>query len=719
MADETTNTTTSGELGVIQVTSDKLTNIDYFMSGNENLTEVDCPFPHVTTAKEAFRDCTKLKTFKGGSNSPSDSKGFPKLQNADGLLYKTAIAQFSTNDVPMPAVTNASSMLWSCPNLSSVHLRLPLATNANGIVQDCPNLKYVEAYMDSLGTEENVSLTLPNGVLTATVSLQNAKYFQLPSTVTTANITVGAMQDCSQLIPSESALTNLTLNVPAATTFGGNTLPTSLTRCSLSFGALQNGDNLLKGSNYNFSISGLGNLTSANDMFNGCSGVPTEWETNLPSLTSANGMFKGCTGLVSIKSSMPSLVEAKSMFEGCTGLQYAYLHLASKKDETSVSSLKDGSGMFKDCTSLQLIAGKFISQTSSGGKYEPIVLNSLENGKEMFKHTHITTFGTVDNAIDMPKLENGTGMFSGISNKEGQHNYLATFNAKAPKLVDGSYMFAYNPIMVGYDQTASRATFKLDNTTTTIQERVDSHLNNGSSMFYGCSSLIKINREMINLSGLVYGDNMFKGCSSLVSVEASCYSLLAGMNMFCGCQLDNTSLEYIALHINNLVEGGWVKYNEEGKKEYLREGEWKYKMWSDTVPTTIAEGDEGGQTNITEVEIPSTSRAVIHVDYQASVTPEQQLAFQKSLYNKGWKVTSCTGPNTNLSISEDNKVDTDDKSFVEDISAWKTQRYQRYNMKITSITSRTNSEGKVEGVMYGTSDVHPESTESGDSGTES
>lgn len=136
-------------------------------------------------------------------------------------------------------------------------------------------------------------------------------------------------------------------------------------------------------------------------------------------------------------------------------------------------------------------------------------------------------------------------------------------------------------------------------------------------------------------------------------------------------------------------------------------------MWSDTATTTIAEGDEGGQSNITEVEITEGSRAVIHVDFDDTVTDAQKLSFEKSLHDKGWTLSTCEGVNTNLNISEDNFLDGTDTPFVSDIGEWKKQRLERYDMKITSITSRTNAEGKVEGVMYGTSKVKKESTDTG------
>ena len=131
MSDETnTNTTTTGELGIIEVTSDKLKNIDNFLSGtpdapNNDLESIDCDFNYVESAQYAFAYCPNLKTVKGK---------YPKLTNASGMFKASGMESFSTDNVQMGEVTNASHMLANSPSLKTVKLYLPKATNVTEII---------------------------------------------------------------------------------------------------------------------------------------------------------------------------------------------------------------------------------------------------------------------------------------------------------------------------------------------------------------------------------------------------------------------------------------------------------------------------------------------------------------------------------------------------------------------------------------------------------
>ena len=112
---------TDRKLGIIEVESELLTNIDNFLKNDENITRVECPFPHVTSAVSAFQYCVNLKSFKGDLNSLTNGTrmfsdcekletftgNLPSLTKGNSMFYATNLSEFTTE---LPSLTDGTEM---------------------------------------------------------------------------------------------------------------------------------------------------------------------------------------------------------------------------------------------------------------------------------------------------------------------------------------------------------------------------------------------------------------------------------------------------------------------------------------------------------------------------------------------------------------------------------------------------------------------------------
>lgn len=719
---------TERKLGIIQVNSDLLTNLDGFMDGNTNLTEVNCPFPYVTTAVSAFANCTSLNSF---------SVKFPELQDATKLLYKSSIAVFTTGEEGWNKVTDATSMLEGCTELTSARIRMNSVTNVSNIFANTSNkLTNVYLHMQSLGTgsndeSKNGNLKLPNSVNSLECHLANVQYLTLPSNLTTATLDLPKMSDGSCLNINGTALSTLTGKFNTMTTFGGHSFPTSLTTCSLDFtntvdgqtvGSLINGSNLFKDcsslAQLSFQTGSLSSLQNGTSMFQRSS-LKT-WGIDLPSLTTGTYMFQYCQNLSFVNSNLGALTNGEYMFEKDEALSSVY---------TNLSSLIDGSHMFANCSKLTNLKSQEMVENGSEraeinfenlkngsymfancGKIKEFypTLPSLQNGSHMFSNCiGFTSFGAAS-VKNLPKMENGSNMFEGCYN-------MTSVRITTPEMVDGSYMFSnckglnYSSLSIDSRSISSDGTVSY------------SKLSNGSYMFSYCNQLQSVNINVIDLRSLENGSNMFANCSNLTTFLSSLESLKTGEYMFHNCKLDEQSLTSISAEINDL--SSQINREDPDNVQYLDESYWTYKTWDDngTNAAVVTEGDQTEQSNIKDNVIPVDTRRVIHVDIDASVPTDKWLSFVDAMDKKGWIVRSCSNREVVYDISVDNKSSAD-KSFVEDIASWRKEilNNSSYEIKLTKIMyDDTNNEG----LMYGTAKVYPkdsqESGETGDEGTQS
>lgn len=768
MSDEittTSGTTTSGELGIIQIGSTKLTNIDNFLSGTSNkpnldLESVECDFPFVETAVDAFAFCKALNSFKGKYERLKDSTrmfyhsslpqfishegdnqiDMPSLETAEDMLANSAIsvANFYTTSAKnvkgifnsCPNLTTATLVtgqattveeaLYNCQNLTTASLKAPSATNVSGALKDCPKLTTVEI---ELGNASTASLFDGSTSITTLRGRSGDANFKYPTSLQNAEINLPNVTDGGNLIDGCNNLIKISGDLTRVTSFGGKTVPSTLTHFDANIGGLINGDNLFKNRPNCTTIiiptNGLNNMTSGINMFKG-SNAFQNWDAKLDKLSDGTEMFQS-SSLASFNAEMKSLDKGENMFISCLNLEYVYTHIGSMtngshmfygcpnlkcvgNDNTcpsntinvSLSSLKDGSSMFAFCPEITNFA-------SDGG------LPNLENGSYMFSYSGLQEFIGVDSVIDgdsgevdASKLVNGVGMFADAKD-------LIHVKIKCPALVDASGMFSNTKL------TEAESNIIINNDVTAGETK----LSNASYMFshtdinyFGSTGGVSCNTTYLkNAAG------MFAGCSGLTGFGSDLSNLLTGDKMFCGCQLDISSLYAITESINDISD---IRIFTEDAVDptYPNENDWKYYRALQT-PT---KQQDGTIVYVEEAIIPVEQRGVIHIDClmpaegeeipegnpSGLVSDEFRRDFQRAMKQKGWTVTWCK-PLTelNINITDDNYLPDSSTPYTENVSRWKSDIYDVYKPRITSITMRetTGSEtekyGETIGVMIG------------------
>lgn len=761
MADETTNTNTERELGIIQIQSLKLDNIDNFMDGNVHLTEVDCDFPNVESAQNAFNSCSALTSFKGKYNS---------LKNATGMLRKTALSSIEIGqgkDVQMTFVNNINKLLEECTSLTSATIDLPSVENAqflfngcsslNSVTLNIPNVKYLNSCfsncislgqssltlnsalqldnmysgctsihaisIDAINATSAVGIisgcnslntlhiglpkaelgnqfTLPNSLKTLSGSIK-VNNLQFTQNLNTATIDIPNVTDGDKLISGAPNLTTIGGNWSGIISFGGKTLPKSLTTVeNLNLSGLQNGNSLFKGADQIQSLSFAGtfnNLENAQYMFAYCPKTNTI-SLNFPKLKNAKGMFlesddisNGDTTIIA-----PELEYADEMLRGVSGINPLYMDLAS-----TISA----KGMLKHCTELKRI---FKADKSDLGSFPQMV-----DGDYMLSYTNVETFPnyspTVTN-FTMPELISGSNMF--LNSKS-----LKQFTIVAPKLVCADGMFKNTKVQYLATAVTGYLESKLETGTLAY------YISTASSMFEGCTDLRGVSSSHLNTEHLKNGASMFKNCSNLTEFGASLAELRTGKEMFCGCQLDERSLTYIESSIKNVRS--YFNWSEDGtkRKESKDDNDWKYYARGSSSPTNKPAGGDGIVSldgRITQNTIEEADRGVIHVDFHKDVSVERQQQFIDKLFEKGWTVSTCSDSiNMRVDITDDNPEDS--TPYTESIPSWKSKCYPI--LKITKIVQRAATEeeklkcyGDYVADMIGTKTSNKQS---GDSGTES
>src|SRR5574344_2045448 len=104
-------------------------------------------------------------------------------------------------------------------------------------------------------------------------------------------------------------------------------------------------------------------ITSASNMFIGCTGLTSIDTSGFTKVTNTTYMFFGCTGLTSIDTSgFTNVTNARYMFYNCTGL--------TSIDTSGFTKVTNADSMFSDCTSLTSIdTSAFKNLTSASGMF--------------------------------------------------------------------------------------------------------------------------------------------------------------------------------------------------------------------------------------------------------------------------------------------------------------------------------------------------------------
>ena len=113
---------------------------------------------------------------------------------------------------------------------------------------------------------------------------------------------------------------------------------------------LENGDNLFRNQNLESFGATMPNLTSARNMFRGCSNL-TRFASNVYELTDGSNMFNGCSNLTTFSGMMPKLKKATNMFKGCS--------LDKQSVKNIINQLSNGEGKSKNIIEVITIGVKY------------------------------------------------------------------------------------------------------------------------------------------------------------------------------------------------------------------------------------------------------------------------------------------------------------------------------------------------------------------------
>ena len=321
------------------------------------------------------------------------------------------------------------------------------------------------------------------------------------------------------------------------------------------------------------------NITSMNDMFDGCTNLHTVKIKciNLENITNASYMFNNCSSLVNIESisswtNKNNLTTIDYMFSGCTSLQSAEIFGGWDLSNTSVT------GLFNGCTSLnnvlatasnaasinKIIGALPARSTSNPGniKIAPVKLSDVNNTEAQNKFWNvddtailITEYKVPVNSVTEPVITiDGNLVITNRTDTDGNKIIaIYSMNSMPTKIsfkncVEVIEIYYINPEIVN-NMTSHTELFY----TCTALERIDTtgwtleKSTTLSSMFLGCESLETIDVSNFKVELVTNFASMFSGCMKLKSITGIekwvTSSLSTTSNMFAYCyELDTVNV---------------------------------------------------------------------------------------------------------------------------------------------------------------------------------
>lgn len=309
----------------------------------------------------------------------------------------------------------------------------------------------------------------------------------------------------------------------------------------------------------------------------------------------------------------------------------------------------------------------------TNGKENLSTLQNVINGKCLFLRSQLTTFND-----DLSCLMNGFQMFGNSKN-------LATFRSALPSLTNGIRMFYGCPKLTKFETklpnlVLAECMFANNTSLETINTCLP-NLTHAQGMFGGCSNLSKIRFSKNSFQCLYNGCDMFNGCSKIGEFYYELPYLETADNMFLDCQLDVKSVRIIAESLYDFGSKDSNDYAEDGRKHVITIG--------------IRQGDiDKVQTYI---ELIDSKGWVVEINEYSGDSP---LPPSEDEPNEDPTPDPIPDP-VSYDISETNP-DTN-TPYVSDIPAWRKDRYEAYNLKITNIPYDAN---RNVGLMIGTDGVN-------------
>ncbi len=297
----------------------KLSEASYLFQKFTNMVTLDfnnlVTTDNVTTMKEMFRDCSKLK------NVNLNNWSAKKLINLDYIFFGSSlIEEIEMNNFSAPLLTSTASMFSYAKKLQRLNIN-------NWNISKVANLSSMFSGLSSMTT-------------------LNMEGFNAPSGTNVSSMFSG----CSKLESVDLSIFDTSNVTLMSSMFSGCS---SLTSVDLS----------------NFDTS---NVTTMSSMFNGCSTLKSIdlSHFNTSNVTTMFNMFRSCIELTSIDLSnfnVSNVTTMKEMFRDCSKLKNVNLN------NWSVENLTEVNDMFANCTSLKEIDFSLVNSET----YEKDIFKSM------------------------------------------------------------------------------------------------------------------------------------------------------------------------------------------------------------------------------------------------------------------------------------------------------------------------------------------------------
>lgn len=310
-------------------------------------------------------------------------------------------------------------------------------------------------------------------------------------------------------------------------------------------------------------------------------------------------------------------------------------------------------------------------------------LRNLINGTDAFYNTKLSKFND-----DLSCLMNGSQMFMNCSR-------LTTFNSALPSLTNGVRMFSGCTLLSEFETklpnlSIANEMFK-NNTSLTKVNTCLPNLTQGQGMFMGCSALSNVRFSKNSFQCLYNGQDMFNGCSEIGEFYYELPYLETADDMFLGCQLDVKSVRIIANSLYDFGDKDSNDYAEDGRKHVItigiRQGDidkvTKYVELIDSKGWVVEIEEYSGDEPLppSEDDPDPTPDPEPEPEPDPTPDPEPDPDPEQGIYD-----ISETNPN-------------EENPYVSDISAWRRDIYEEYDLKINSIPF---DETRNVGLMIGT-----------------
>lgn len=399
----------------------------------------------------------------------------------------------------------------------------------------------------SIVTTSGIVATQTYYVINATTNT-----FQLSSTKNGSPITL-TNNGTGTILPYKQAIviivpqlgSNLTVlnldvkyvNTPALNAYAAGWMDMKISMPQLSSSGLVIGssNNIYKTLLEQINLVNLGNLTSANNLFDSCYALGSVIFPDTCHVTNMSYMFKNCYSLSSIQfptNSLLTVTDMYYMFSGCASLQQAIL--------PNTSSVNSMDNMFSSCSMLNSVTFTDLSGVSSAGYMFNNCINLitctlpgmplLTSADNMFRYCYSLTSVTIP---DLSSVVSMYGTFNSCS-KLRELNFPAL-----PSLLYVNDMFEYcyfeqAPYFDTSNVTSMYSMFYRCDSLKTVPPYNTQNVEDMSYMFSDCHSLETV--PLFNTAKVTDFSGMFRYCYSLKSVPLfDMSSAYYTSNMFNGC----------------------------------------------------------------------------------------------------------------------------------------------------------------------------------------